>query len=233
MVVAIFGTTISPYLFFWQAAEEVEEEKAAGRHQLAERVGASRREIVLRRVDVSVGTFFSNVTFFFITLTTALTLHRNGITEPQTTAEVASALEPIAGAWAAHLYTAGLLGTGLLAIPTLAGSAAYALAELFGWKEGMDERPLAVPWFYGAFALSIALAIVMDLMQFSAVRAMFASAVINGVLAPFLLVGIVVVASDSRIMQGQPSSRLARVAVLVTTAAMFGAAVTMFVTMRE
>jgi Mn2+/Fe2+ NRAMP family transporter len=227
MVLAVLGTTISPYLFFWQASAEVEEEIAAGRTRRADRVGATRGEIVMRRLDVGVGTFFSNVAFFFITLTTALTLHRHGITEPETTAEVASALRPIAGSFATLVYTIGVVGTGALAIPTLAGSAAYALAEFFGWKEGMDERPRSAPRFYGVFALSIALAVGMDFAHFSAVRALYLSAIINGVLAPFLLAGILAVASDRQIMEGQPSPRIARATVLVTTLAMFAAAAAM------
>jgi Mn2+/Fe2+ NRAMP family transporter len=227
MVVAILGTTISPYLFFWQASEEVEEEIGAGRKQRDARVGATQDEIVMRRLDVGIGTFLGNVTFFFITLTTALTLHQHGLTHPQTTIEVASALRPIAGPFATHLYTIGILGTGALAIPTLAGSAAYALAELFGWKEGMDERPGDAPRFYGVFAMSIALAITMEFANFSPVRALYLSAIINGVLAPFLLTGILVVASDRKIMEGQPSPWIGRVGVLMTTIAMFAAAAAM------
>jgi Mn2+/Fe2+ NRAMP family transporter len=229
MVVAILGTTISPYLFFWQASSEVEEEIATGRTQRLDRVGATRDEIVMRRLDIGVGTFFGNVTFFFITLTTALTLNRHGITHPETTNEVASALRPIAGSFATQLYTIGLLGTGALAIPTLAGSAAYALCELFGWREGMDERPMAAPRFYGVFALSIVIAVGTEFANFSPVRALYLSAIINGVLAPFLLLGIFIVASDGRVMNGQPSPTLGRVGVLVTTIAMFAAAVAMVV----
>ena len=134
-LVAILGTTISPYLFFWQASQEVEEEKALGRHSLVTRRGASADEIVARKWDVGIGTFFSNAAMFFIILTTALTLHNAGITHVETSRDVAKALEPIAGKFATWLYMIGILGTGLLAIPTLAGSAAYAFAETFGWKQ--------------------------------------------------------------------------------------------------
>ena len=183
MILAILGTTISPYLFFWQASEEVEEERAMGRSG-RERIGATREEILGRRLDVGVGTLFCNVTFFFITLTTALTLHQHGITRPETTTEVASALRPIAGSFATQLYTIGILGTGALAIPTLGGSAAYAFAELFGWAEGMDERPTRARGFYGVFALSIASAMLLEFADFGAVRALYLSAIINGLLAP-------------------------------------------------
>ena len=228
-IVAVLGTTISPYLFFWQASEEVEEERAIGRRSRDDRVGATDSEIRSRKIDVGVGTFFASVTFFFITLTTALTLHGHGITEPHTSSEVASALRPIAGSFATVLYTIGILGTGALAIPTLAGSAAYALSELFGWEESIDEMPPRAPRFYGVFGLSIVAAIGMDFADFSAVRALYWSAIINGLLAPFLLVGILAIASDREIMAGQPSSRLGRAVVLVTTVVMFAAAGAMFV----
>ena len=125
-LVAILGTTISPYLFFWQASQEVEEEKAMGRRMLRSRFGATTREIGDRKIDVGVGTFFSNLVMFFIILTTALTLHRHGVTQIETSRQVAEALRPLAGRFAELLYTVGIIGTGLLAIPTLSGSAAYA-----------------------------------------------------------------------------------------------------------
>src|SRR5438552_11388271 len=139
-LVAILGTTISPYLFFWQSSQEVEEEKAMGRRMLRSRQGATRREILDRKIDVGVGTFFSNMVMFFIILTSALTLHRHGVTRIETSREVAEALRPLAGRFAESLYTIGLLGVGLLAIPTLSGSAAYAFAETFGWRQGLDQR---------------------------------------------------------------------------------------------
>jgi Mn2+/Fe2+ NRAMP family transporter len=228
-IVAVLGTTISPYLFFWQTSEEVEEEKALGRRRRADRVGATADELRTRALDVGAGTLFANVTFFFITLTTALTLHRHGITRPQTSTEVASALRPLAGPFATALYTVGIVGTGALAIPTLAGSAAYALAELFGWREGMDERPSRAPRFYAVFALSVGAAMAMDFANFSAVRALYWSAILNGLLAPFVLTAILGVASDRELMAGQPSPRLARAVVLLTTVLMFAAAVAMFV----
>ncbi len=138
-LVAILGTTISPYLFFWQASQEVEEEKSMGRRMLVDRLGAIRRELGLRKLDVGVGTFFSNVVMYFIILATALTLHRHGITNIETSRQAAEALRPLAGAFASTLYTLGIIGVGMLAIPTLTGSAAYAFAETFSWKEGLDE----------------------------------------------------------------------------------------------
>src|SRR5436853_1234898 len=133
--VAILGTTISPYLFFWQASEEVEEEKAMGRRMLRQREGATGREINNRKLDVGVGTFFSNVVMNFIILTCALTLHAHGMQNIETSKQAAEALKPLAGLIAYTLYTVGLIGVGFLAIPTLAVSAAYALAETFHWRE--------------------------------------------------------------------------------------------------
>ena len=228
-LVAILGTTISPYLFFWQASEEVEEEKALGRETLLERRGATRRELRWRKADVAIGTFVSNLVMFFIILTTALTLHQRGLTQLDTSREVAEALRPLAGRFATLLYTVGLLGTGALAIPTLTGSAAYAFAELFGWRQGIDERFRRAHAFYAVILVSLALGVGMDFANVNAVKALYWTAVINGLLAPFLLVGILVVASDRRLMNGQPSSGLGRVVVAVTTVAMFAAAVGMFV----
>jgi NRAMP (natural resistance-associated macrophage protein)-like metal ion transporter len=229
VLVAILGTTISPYLFFWQASQEVEEEKSHGRKTVEERRGASIQEIQDRKIDVAVGTFFSNAVMFFIILTTALTLHAHGITSPQTSREVAEALEPLAGRFASLLYTIGLIGTGTLAIPTLAGSAAYALAETFGWNEGMDERYDKARAFYAVVIVSIGGGVALDFANLNAVRTLFLSSVLNGLLAPFLLLGILLVATDRKLMAGQPSSPLGEITVGVTTVAMFAAAMAMLI----
>lgn len=228
MIVAILGTTISPYLFYWQASQEIEEKKAAGRRMLARRRGATRAEIGARGLDVGVGTFFSNLVMYFIILTTALTLHRHGLTDIQTSRQAAEALRPLAGNFAALLFTAGVLGVGFLAIPTLAGSAAYALAETFGWRQGLDAKLKSARAFYLVLIASIIVGIVIDFANINPVKALFWTAVINGVLAPFLLIGVLLVAVDRRIMRNQPSSPLALAAVGVTTVAMFAAAIGMF-----
>jgi Mn2+/Fe2+ NRAMP family transporter len=227
-LVAILGTTISPYLFFWQASQEVEEEKALGRHTLVARRGVTRDELVRRKLDVGVGTFFSNLVMFFIILTTALTLHRHGLTNLETSRDVARALEPLAGRFATLLYTLGLIGTGLLAIPTLSGSAAYALAETFGWRQGIDADFRHAPAFYLVVGVAMACGVAMDFINVNPVKALYWTAVINGLLAPFLLAGILLVASDRKLMRGQASSGLGRLTVAVTTVAMFGAAIAMF-----
>ena len=228
-LVAILGTTISPYLFFWQASQEVEQEKAMGRRMLVEREGASRREITHRKLDVGVGTFFSNFVMYFIILTAAVTLHPHGVTQIETSKQAAEALRPLAGSFAYFVYTIGLIGVGLLAIPTLTGSAAYAFAETFHWREGLDLPFRGARAFYTVLMFSTAVGIAMDFLDINPVKALFWTAVINGLLAPFLLVGILFVALDSKIMNGQPSSILSRVIVSVLTLLMFGAAIGMFI----
>jgi NRAMP (natural resistance-associated macrophage protein)-like metal ion transporter len=228
-LVALLGTTISPYLFFWQASQEVEEEKAMGRRMLARRFGATRRELNTRKIDIDIGMFFSNIVMFFIILTTALTLHRSGVTDIQTSKDAAQALAPLAGKFAATLFTIGIIGTGLLAIPTLAGSAAYALAETFAWREGLDQRFRGARWFYLAIIVSTAVGIAMDFLGVNPVRALYWSAVINGCLAPVLLVGIIFASLDRTLMKDQPSSIPSVIVVSLTTLLMFAAVIGMFV----
>jgi NRAMP (natural resistance-associated macrophage protein)-like metal ion transporter len=228
-LVAILGTTISPYLFFWQASQEVEEEKAKGRRMCRERQGATKREIISRKMDVGIGAFFAVLIMYFIMLTTASTLHRHGVTNIETSRQAAEVLGPLAGRFAAVIYTLGILGVGFLAIPTLSGSAGYALAETLSWKEGLDEKLQAARAFYGVIIVSTAAGIALDFLNINPVRALFWTAVINGLLAPFLLVGLLVIASNKTIMMGQPSSILSRVLVGATVLIMFGAAIGMFV----
>jgi Mn2+/Fe2+ NRAMP family transporter len=226
-LVAILGTTISPYLFYWQASSEVEEQKAMGRERLSSRLGATAAEILERTIDVRTGTFFSNIVMFFVILTTASTLHRHGTTHIETSRQAAEALTPLAGRFASTLYTVGIFGVGALAIPTLTGSAAYALAETFGWRQGLGEKPARAHHFYGVILLSMTIGVALDFAHINPVRALFWTAVINGVLAPFLLIGILVVASDETLMQKQPSSIVSRCVVGLTAAVMFGAALAM------
>jgi NRAMP (natural resistance-associated macrophage protein)-like metal ion transporter len=227
-LVAILGTTISPYLFFWQASQEVEHEKTMGRRMLVQRQGATSREIVDRKLDVGTGTFFSNFVMYFIILTAAATLHTHGVTKIETSKQAAEALRPLVGSFAYFLYTAGLIGVGLLAVPTLTGSAAYAFAETFKWKEGLDKSFKGARPFYTVLIFSTLLGIAMDFLKINPVKALYWTAIINGVLAPFLLVGILYVACDRKLMQHQPSSWLSRVMVGLTAALMFIAAGAMF-----
>ncbi len=226
-LVAILGTTISPYLFFWQAGQEVEEDKAKGRHQLVSRLGASRRELADRRLDVAAGTLFSNLVMFFIMLTTAVTLHQHGVRHIDSSRAAAEALRPLAGDYAYFLYTVGIVATGLLAIPTLAGSAAYAVAETFDWRYGLDENFRNAAAFYAVFILATLAGVVLDFLHVNPIRALYWTAIVNGLLAPFLLVALLLVASDARIMQGQVSSPTSRHVVLLTTVLMFAAAAAM------
>jgi NRAMP (natural resistance-associated macrophage protein)-like metal ion transporter len=228
-LVAIFGTTISPYLFFWQTAQEVEGEIVEGRRARVRLEGATAPELLDRKMDVGLGTFSSNAAMYFIILTTASTLHTHGILHIETSRQAAEALRPLAGRLAAGLYTLGLLAVGFLAIPTLAGSAAYAAAETFHWHEGLDRKMRGAPGFYLVLLLAAAGGIALNFAHVNPIKALFWSAIVNGLLAPFLMIGILVVASDRRLMNGQPSSRLSRAAVALATLLMFLAAIGMFV----
>jgi NRAMP (natural resistance-associated macrophage protein)-like metal ion transporter len=228
-LVAILGTTISPYLFYWQSSLEVEEEKASGNKRVADRRGASSEQLMDRRIDVAAGAFASNVVMFFIILTTALTLHKSGATQIETSRQAAEALRPLAGNFAAILFTLGVLGTGFLAVPTLAGSAAYAFAETFAWRQGLDERFVRARSFYLVFIISMGMAITLNFLKFSPIKALYWAAIINGLLAPFLLTGILIIGCNRKIMRDQPSSMTSRIVVGATALLMFGAAVGMFV----
>jgi len=228
-LVAILGTTISPYLFFWQASEEVEEEKAAGQTTLAERKGATQQELEFRNIDVGVGAFFSNSVMFFIILTTAITLNRHGLTNIETSRQAAEALKPFAGNFAATLFTVGIVGVGFLAIPTLAGSAAYAFAETLGWRQGLSKKLRQARWFYALILISTGVGVALDFIGINPVKALYWTAVINGLLAPFLLVAILFIAADKKLMQGQPSTRLGWFVVAFATLVMAVAGVAMFV----
>jgi Mn2+/Fe2+ NRAMP family transporter len=228
-LVAILGTTISPYLFFWQAGQEVEEDKAKGRRLLSHGHRTTRRDLSDRRWDVGIGTLFSNVVMFFIILTTALTLHAHGVTAVTTSKDAAEALRPLAGDYAYFLYTIGILGTGLLAIPTLAGSAAYAFAETFDWVYGLDEKFQNAISFYAVFIAATIGGGVLDLLRINPIKALYWTAIVNGILAPFLLLALLLVTNDRRVMRDQPSSRLARTTVSIAMFIMFAAAIGMFI----
>jgi Mn2+/Fe2+ NRAMP family transporter len=207
----------------------VEEEKAMGRRMIVKRHGATTNELLNRKIDVGLGTFFSNVVMFFVILCCATTLHRHGITQITTTKEAAEALRPLAGPFATLLYTLGLIGVGCLAIPTLAGSAAYAFAETFNWSQGLDKPYKGAREFYVVLIISIACGIVMDFTKLPPIKTLYWTAIINGLLAPFLLAGIYLVATDAKLMNRQPSSGLNRAVVLLAIIAMFGAGMALFI----
>src|SRR5881296_492783 len=229
-LVAVLGTTISPYLFFWQASQEVEEEKARGRRTIAQRRGATPHELADARLDVNTGMFFSNVVMYFIILATAATLNRSGFTEIATAREAAEALRPLAGNAAYLLFALGLIGTGLLAVPVLAGSASFAVAEVFGWRSGLDLSPRRGRYFYLVFAGAIAGGMLLDLFQTSPIRMLFLSAVLNGILAPPLLVLVMLVSNDAKIMGEHTNGVWLNVLGWGATAVMTAAAVAFFLT---
>ena len=199
-LVAILGTTISPYLFFWQASQEVEEEKARGRRTLTQRRGASRHDLADAALDVNTGMLFSNLVMYFIMLATASTLHRAGHREIESARQAADALRPLAGDAAYFLYALGIIGTGLLAIPVLAGSGSYAVAEVFGWRTGLNLSPRRGRRFYLVLAGSIVIGMVITALQRNPVHVLFLSAIVNGLLAPPLLALVMLVGGDRRIM---------------------------------
>jgi len=199
-IVAILGTTISPYLFFWQASSEVEAEKALGRRTRAARRGATEEEIYDARDDVIAGMALSNVVFYFIIVTAGATLFRYGLHDVQSTRQAAEALRPVAGAAAYALFGLGLIGSGLLAIPVLAGSASFAIAELLGWRAGLNEPFRRARRFYSVLAAAIAVGIGLDAIRAGPIRMLFWSAIVNGLAAPPLLAIIMLVANNRKVM---------------------------------
>jgi len=183
VLVAVFGTTISPYLFFWQASEEVEEDQGQNVGTRAAQQAALPGRLKARALDVGTGTFFSNFVMFFIILSCAVTLNQHGITQISSSREAAQALRPIAGGFATALYTIGIVGVGFLALPTLTGSAAYALAETFHWRKGLDRKFRQAPAFYLAIIVGTAAGIALNFIGLNPVKALYWSAVLNGVVA--------------------------------------------------
>jgi len=229
--VGILGTTISPYLFFWQASQEVEHEREQGRRTVAQRQGATDAELRAARTDVCTGMLFSNVVMYFIILTTAATLHAHGHYEITTAQEAAEALRPLAGHGAYLLFTLGLIGTGMLAVPVLAGSAAYAVAEAQAWRGALDDHLRLAPGFYAVIAVAMLVGLALDYVGFNAVKMLFWSAVLNGVLAPPLIVLVVLLSSHPAIMGTRASSPLLRALGWATAAIMAAAGIGMLVTL--
>jgi NRAMP (natural resistance-associated macrophage protein)-like metal ion transporter len=200
LVTAILGTTISPYLFFWQTSQEVEEEILAGKTTLAMRKDTTDKDIQNMRQDVWSGMFLSNLVMFFIIAACAATLHANGIFEIKSAADAAEALKPFAGPSTYVLFTLGIIGTGMLAIPVLAGSASYALSESFGWKQGLYRKWNQANAFYGVIIISTLLGVLMNFIGIDPIKALIYSAVVNGLVAPVVLILIVILASSKKIM---------------------------------
>ncbi len=223
-VVAVFGTTISPYLFFWETSEEVEEMHR--RHIEPGNEKQMRRALI----DSHLGMLLANVVFYFIVLTTAATLFPAGIHEITTARDAAEALRPLAGDHAATLFAIGFIGTGLLSIPVLAGSAAYAVAEVFDWREGLENQPSQAPQFYAVIALSTLIGLVIALSGVGAIRALFIAAVVNGVTSPVLIAAILIVSNDERVLGRHKNGKLSNVVGGATVAVMGLAAIAMVVT---
>ncbi|HEX7593607.1 MAG TPA: Nramp family divalent metal transporter [Anaerolineae bacterium] len=224
-LVAILGTTISPYLFFWQASQEIEEEIDEGKTTRRARKGVSKIELKWMRTDVTLGMLLSNLVMWFIIVTTASTLFRHGITNIDSAPKAAEALRPIAGDFAYVLFAVGIIGTGFLAVPILAGSAAYAVAETFKLREGLYLKLRQAPGFYGIIAFSTLLGFAMNLIGINPIQALYYTAVLNGIVAPPLLLIIMLIANDHKIMKDKVNGKLSNTLGWIITVAMTLAAV--------
>jgi NRAMP (natural resistance-associated macrophage protein)-like metal ion transporter len=229
-LVAILGTTISPYLFFWQASQEVEEEISMGRRTLKARQGATDRELTYAGMDVTTGMFFSNVVMYFIMLATAATLFQGGHRDIQSATEAAQALRPLAGDGAYVLLALGLIGAGFLGVPVLTGSSAYAMAEALGWRYGLDEKPRRAKLFYGMIIVPTLIGMLINFIGINPIRALFWTAVINGFLAPPMLVVIMLIANNRTIMGERTNGLWANIVGWATTAVMWAAAIGLILT---
>jgi NRAMP (natural resistance-associated macrophage protein)-like metal ion transporter len=229
-IVAVLGTTISPYLFFWQAASEVDEMRASGKRTEQERRGVKKVELRAARTDILVGMFFSNAVMYSIMVTSAAVLHAHGKNGVASADQAAQALAPLAGQWAFVLFAVGMIGTGLLAMPILSGSAAYAVKDFLGLKGGLADRASYRPTFYLIMILSTAAGVAIDLLGINPIRALYVTAVINGLVAPPLLVLIVILGSSRQIMGSRVSGRLSKALTWATTAGMSAAALALVVT---
>jgi NRAMP (natural resistance-associated macrophage protein)-like metal ion transporter len=226
--VAILGTTISPYLFFWQASQEVEEVRAdPAARPLVSAPSQGRGELDRIRLDTAIGMAFSNIVALAIIITAAATLHVHGITEIETSAQAAAALRPVAGAFASTVFALGIIGTGLLAVPVLAGSAAYALAEARGWPDGLARKPRKAKAFYATIAVATLIGVLINASPVSPIRALFWSAVINGVAAAPIMAMMMHMTANRRMMGKFPVSDGLRAVGWCATAVMTVAVVAM------
>ncbi|HKG54063.1 MAG TPA: Nramp family divalent metal transporter [Anaerolineales bacterium] len=228
-LVALLGTTITPYLFFWQANQEVEEEIEEGKTTETQRKGVSKTELKWMRTDVISGSFFSNIVFWFIIITTASALNQNGITNIDSAPKAAEALRPLAGDFAYILFSAGIIGTGFLAVPILAGSAAYAVSETFKFREGLSLQLREAPAFYGVIALATVIGGAMNLTGINPISALYYAAVLNGIVAPLLLFMIMLISNNRTIMQNKTNGKLSNILGWIATIAMGLAAVALLI----
>jgi NRAMP (natural resistance-associated macrophage protein)-like metal ion transporter len=232
VLVGILGTTISPYLFFWQAAQEVEEDRDHGKTTVAQRKGSTNEELRIARTDVITGMLLSNVVMYFLILTTAATLHVHGMKDIETAKQAAEALRPLAGKGAYWLFTLGLIGTGMLAVPVLAGSCAYAIAEAAKWRSAsLNMKPRLAPRFYAVIAVSIVVGLAFDFAGMNAVKMLFWSAILNGLLAPPLVVMVVLLTSDRKVMGNRVNSRIMQILGWVCALVMTAAALALLISL--
>lgn len=206
LICGILGTTISPYLFFWETSQEVEEKISEGKMSIAKRQDVEKKELRKMRIDVWLGMLFSNLVMFFIVAVCAATLFRGGIINIDTAADAAAALKPLAGNYASLLFTIGIIGTGLLGIPVLAGSASYAVSETFGWKEGLYLHFRRGIYFYSVIILSMLIGLLMNFVGINPMKALIYAAVANGLVAPIILILIVIISSNQKIMNSYHNS---------------------------
>ena len=232
-LVAILGTTISPYLFFWQASEEVEEELEQGRKQLRQRKGATDEELRAVKWDTVAGMLFCNLVFYFVILAAASTLHATGKTTIQSASEAAEALRPVAGSAATIFFALGIIGSGFLAVPVLTSSAAYAVAETLGLKQGLNKKPRQAKQFYGVITASTVVGVLINFVGVNPITALFWTAVINGVIAPPLLLLIMLVSNNRRVMGSRVNNRFTNFVGWTATAILFLAAIGMIITWKS
>jgi NRAMP (natural resistance-associated macrophage protein)-like metal ion transporter len=230
IIVAILGTTISPYLFFWQASSEVDAMRAEGLVTEVSRRGVSTRELKDARLDVLVGMAFSQLVMYAIILTGAAVLHASGKTNIATAAQAAQALQPVAGPFAFILFSVGIIGTGLLAVPILSGSAAYAVKEFFGMRGSLADKARSRPAFYAVLTLALAGGLVISLLGIDPIKALVVTAIINGIVAPPMLALIALLGRDRSVMGARRSGNLSNVLLWVTTGVMTLAALALLVT---
>jgi NRAMP (natural resistance-associated macrophage protein)-like metal ion transporter len=233
VLVGILGTTISPYLFFWQAAQEVEEDRDHGKTTVAQRRGSTNKELRIAMKDVITGMLLSNVVMYFIILTTAATLNAHGMKNIETAKQAAEALRPLAGKGAYWLFTLGIIGTGMLAVPVLAGSCAYAIAEGAKWSSAsLNVKPQLARKFYAVIAIAILIGLAFDFAGLDAVKMLFWSAILNGLLAPPLVIMVVLLTSDRRVMGNRVNSRGMQVLGWICALIMSAAAIALLVFLR-
>jgi NRAMP (natural resistance-associated macrophage protein)-like metal ion transporter len=233
VLVGILGTTISPYLFFWQAAQEVEEDRDHGKTTVAQRRGSTNKELRIAMKDVVTGMLLSNVVMYFIILTTATTLNAHGMKNIETAKQAAEALRPLAGKGAYWLFTLGLIGTGMLAVPVLAGSCAYAIAEGAKWRSAsLNVKPQLARKFYAVIAIAILIGLAFDFTGLDAVKMLFWSAILNGLLAPPLVIMVVLLTSDRRVMGNRVNSRGVQVLGWICALIMSAAAIALLAFLR-